>query len=435
MRRVADTALSFDDNTLRRGPLGPRRRVVALSLMALLALGLGACKFPGGGDASAPDSTAVAAAASDSVDTQDDNDEDAKGSGKTSSVTVAETIRGDLVLPILAEGTVRARSQTEIRPEVAGTVASVAVKEGDRVKRGQLLVRLDPRDYKVAYEESRSAYLRALGTLSVEEGDSALADGAKLPALGDDLDSQVDAIRSGAYRGEIAAARTGVSAAAAAMHRAQLNLERCELRAPFAGVVSGLTLAAGEWVTAGQTLCTLTDNLRLEAEVNVLESDLGAIEEGRPALLAFPALAETLQVKVDVVSPLLETDSRSCPALLRLENTSGRVRPGMFTRAAIAGRIVPDRLLVPREAVLTRDGRPLVFKVADGLTQWLYVELGERNEQFVEIKRVLQGGSLEPGDPVVVSDHLTLTHGAKVKIKRTLHPKSPWKLDAADGTP
>ncbi|MCB1163726.1 hypothetical protein KDL67_13655, partial [bacterium] len=133
MRRVADTALSFDDNTLRRGPLGPRRRVVALSLMALLALGLGACKFPGGGDASAPDSTAVAAAASDSVDTQDDNDEDAKGSGKTSSVTVAETIRGDLVLPILAEGTVRARSQTEIRPEVAGTVASVAVKEGDRV--------------------------------------------------------------------------------------------------------------------------------------------------------------------------------------------------------------------------------------------------------------------------------------------------------------
>ena len=134
-------------------------------------------------------------------------------------------------------------------------------------------------------------------------------------------------------------------------------------------------------------------------------------------------------MKVDVVSPALDTESRSCPTLLRLSNRTGRVKPGMFARAAIAGEILSERLLVPREAILTRDGRPLVFKVEDDITQWLYVELGERNEQFVEIKRVLQGGSLDAGDKVVVTNHLTLTHGAQVKIKQTLRPQSPWQLD------
>jgi RND family efflux transporter MFP subunit len=194
----------------------------------------------------------------------------------------------------------------------------------------------------------------------------------------------------------------------------------------------GLQLSPGQWISAGQELFALVDDVNLEARVDILESDLGQIAKDRPALVAIPALAETLQVKLDVISPALDVDTRSCEGLMRIQDESGRVRPGMFVRTAIAGAVLPGRLLVPREAILTRDGRPLVFKVEDDISQWLYVELGERNERFVEIKKVLQGGSLAPGERVVVSNHLTLTHGAKVKIKKTLTPSVPWKLAEGD---
>ena len=98
----------------------------------------------------------------------------------------------------------------------------------------------------------------------------------------------------------------------------------------------------------------------------------------------------------------------------------------MFVRALVAGPTFKDRLLVPIEAILTRDGRPVLFRVEDGQAKWVYVQLGERNDYLVEISRIDQGGPLEPGTPVVVDNHLTLTHEAKVKIRKTLEIKDPW---------
>jgi RND family efflux transporter MFP subunit len=224
----------------------------------------------------------------------------------------------------------------------------------------------------------------------------------------------------------VAAARSGVATSRAALERARLDVERTEIRAPFTGVIAELRLSPGQQLQVNQAICRLVDNADVEAEVGVLESDLAGIELGRPALLAIPALADTLPVTVDVISPEVDRESRTCRVLMRLADRRGRVRPGMFVRAAIAGRILDDRLVVPREALLTREGRPLVFKIEDDQAKWLYVALGERNERLVEITRVEQGGTLEAGDPVIVSNHLTLAHNAKVKVRRTIEVENPW---------
>ncbi len=417
---IAAPVFTQYSNDNRRGGFSPRRflTLFLIALMSFLAYGCGDENAEG-------DSASADSSQSDSTSTKKK-----KRKPKRASVTVAEVSQGNLVLPILAEGAIRARNQAEIRPEIAGRVTELLVVEGQRVVAGQPLLRLDSREYEVALREARSSILTALSALAMEdENEAPLPESGSLLDIEGDMAARLAALRQGEYRAEIAAARTGVSAAESAERRARLNLERCELRAPFDGVVTGLTLSPGEWLSGGQVLFTLVDDVNLEAQVQVLESDLNYLSSGRPALLTFPALGETLQVAVDIVSPTLDVESRSCPSIMRLNNRSGRIKPGMFTRAAIAGEILSDRMLVPREAVLTRDGRPLVFKVEDELTQWIYVKLGERNEQFVEIEAVLQGGKLEPGDKVVVANHLTLTHGALVKIKRTLYPKSPWQLD------
>ncbi len=149
------------------------------------------------------------------------------------------------------------------------------------------------------------------------------------------------ALEQGAFRDAVLEQRTGLAEARMAEERAQLNLEYTEIRAPFAGTIQGLEMVAGQIVAVNQTVCALYNNENLEAAVNVLEADLGNLSEGRPVLLAVPATGDTLQATVDVLSPCLDEDSRTCEVLIRFANPDGRFRPGMFVRAQIAGFVYP----------------------------------------------------------------------------------------------
>ncbi|MBU1074224.1 efflux RND transporter periplasmic adaptor subunit, partial [bacterium] len=229
------------------------------------------------------------------------------------------------------------------------------------------------------------------------------------------------------FRQDTFAQRTGLADARIAEERARLNLEYTDIRAPFAGVVSGFAVVKGENISVGQALCNITDDSELEAVVNVLEADLGDLTEGRAALVGVPAVDDTIRATVDVISPTLDETSRTCQVIIRFPNTERKYRPGMFARAEMAARIHTDRLLVPREAVLTRDDRTLVFKVTpEPRAQWLYVDTGLENSEWVEILKVHSGGTLAAGDKVVVSDHLTLAHEAKLDVRRTVPVSDRW---------
>jgi hypothetical protein len=98
----------------------------------------------------------------------------------------------------------------------------------------------------------------------------------------------------------------------------------------------------------------------------------------------------------------------------------------MFVRAQIAGWIYHDKLLAPKDALLIRDSRTLVFKKEGDRAKWLYVDTGLENDDWVEILQVHSGGSLGPEDEVVVSDHLTLAHEAKIKVRKRVPPVDRW---------
>ncbi len=366
---------------------------------------------------------------------------------KTTSVRVSPAVRSNLIMPIVAEGTIRARHSAEIHAEIEGRLTGIFVQEGGSVRKGQLLAKIDAREYEVEAEEARAKYLQALSSLAVEEDSLGTLEMPELlrkaslelerlekagkisreEKLLKEIALDVEALKNGAYRGDIVAARSGVSAARTALERARLNLERTEIRSPFSGVITGLRLSVGEQLSKGQLVCSLINNKNIEAEVGVLESDMSGLAAGSPALLVIPSLDDTLHVKVDVISPHFDQSSRTCQVLLRFRSKDGRARPGMFIKAIIAGRKFKDKLLVPKEAIITRDGRPLLFKVDDGRAKWLYVKIGLHNDYLVSIERILQGGALSPGDLVVISDHLTLSHDAKIKIKKTLPVFNPWQ--------
>jgi len=414
---------------------------LAVPFLLLLAA-LAGC---GSGDtpADAPETSAAVADSSGA--------EDAPKQEKAIKVNVSSVRQGDLVRSVYADGVLRTPRTVQVTSKLAGQVERVFVRDGDRVNRGQVLLRIDPREYQLGLEEARYRHIQALSQIAAEDEEQ-IDDPAAMAAFLDARDAlearrrtlsdeeygaallqlELDALKRGAFRQDMFAQRTGLADARVAEERARLSLEYTEIRAPFSGVVSGIASVAGENLNVGQSVCTLWDNAHLEAVVNVLEADLGNLTEGRPVLLAVPAVGDTLRAAVDVISPTLDQASRTCEVIVRFDNPDGRFRPGMFVRAEVAASIHPDKLMVPRAAVLLRDDRPLVFKVTpDDRAQWLYVTTGLENADWIEILEVHSGGTLAPGDRVVVSDHLTLAHEAKIDIREDLPPADRWA--AADG--
>jgi membrane fusion protein (multidrug efflux system) len=415
--------------------------VVVPLLSALVLLTLGGC-LGSDGDGSGADSTAA-------VDTSGADKEPKKE--KSIKVNIGAMRTGDLVLPVYADGAIRTPQSVVIKTKVGGELLDVLVRDGDRVRKGQILARIDPREYEIALEETRYRHLQALSQMAteadtfqvnhqaVQDFTDARKDLENLRNKGSItreefqnrlLELEMKALQKGAFREAVFQQRTGLAEARMAEERAKLNLEYTQIRAPFAGIVQGLTVVNGEIVTTGAGVCTIFNNENLEASVNVLEADLGHLAEGRPVLLAVPATGDTLRAVIDVISPTLDQATRTCEILIRFENPEGRFRPGMFVRTQIAGVVYKDRLLAPKAALLIRDNRPLVFKKEGDRARWLYVDIGLENEQWVEILKVHSGGSLSPGDEVVVSDHLTLAHEAKIKVRKRISPEDKW--DFAD---
>jgi RND family efflux transporter MFP subunit len=415
--------------------------------LCFLLLVLSGCSNNGGGGSDA-DSTGTREAKADTSTSQGNNGKAKKvPKEKSIKVNVGQIRQGELVLPVYADGVIRTPQSVEVKAKMGGQLTGVLVRAGDQVQKGQLLARIDPREYQILLEESRYRHLQALSQMAAEIDtfavdqvalDNFSAAKRKLDrqkesgSLGEDayqnhlIELEMTALRQGAFREEVLQQRTGLAEARLAEERARLNLDYTKIRAPFEGIVENLAVVDGEILSTGAIICSVVNNSRLEAIVNVLEADLGNLAEGRPALLAIPATGDTLETVIDVISPMLETATRTCQLILRFDNPEGRLRSGMFVRAQIAGWIYHDKLLAPKDALLIRDSRTLVFKKEGDRAKWLYVDTGLENDDWVEILQVHSGGSLGPEDEVVVSDHLTLAHEAKIKVRKRVPPVDRW---------
>jgi RND family efflux transporter MFP subunit len=322
----------------------------------------------------------------------------------------AAVVQDTFVLWVEASGRAQAVRQATLLAEVAGAINSVPAREGSYVRAGALLAEIDPTDYELDLADAQGALERAQAEYQdLTLGDERIADA--------DLRAE---------RQRLARVRSGLTAAESEVERANRNLDRTRVRAPFGGQVADVAVVPGARVRQNaDTIATVIELSRLDVDVNVLESEVGSIEVGRSVEVRFAAFSgEVFAGRVATINPLVDDESHTTRVTIRLDNPGGRVLPGMYAEVRIAGRLYEDRVFVPRDAIVERDRRDVVFVFEPekegsdtGRAKWRYVTTGLENDRYVEIVSSEDTEMVAADEIVLVDGHTTLAHDARVKVE------------------
>lgn len=318
------------------------------------------------------------------------------------AVEGAEVLLDTLVLTVSAAGEAASFQQTAVRSQVGGQVRAVRAAENQAVAQGAVLIEIDPTQYQLSLEEAQARLRQA----DVNYRETTLAD------------DRIEDPRVRAERDSAARARSGLDAARVAVRRAEIDLVRTRIVAPFAGRIANLKVVPGQYVNVGDELLTVQSMDPIRVDARVLEGSIGYLTTGRTARVTFAAFpGEVFEGRIQTINPVVEQESRTARVSIAVRNPQGRILPGMFANARLSAQRFPDRILVPKDAVLERDNRrTLVFVFEDGRAKWRYVTRGRSNDTHVEIVEDPDTEMLAPGEIVLVGGHYTLSHDIPVRL-------------------
>ncbi|MHB2153937.1 efflux RND transporter periplasmic adaptor subunit [Calditrichota bacterium GD2] len=332
--------------------------------------------------------------------------------------------KGKLVKYIRTEGIAQAFRKSPVIFFQNGYLVKMISREGQKVKKGELIAQLENDQQAIRLAESKAALVKAITEFASKTGDQEEAlnllnknnNSFDTENYYTNLDSLAGEILGGKRRTETLMAHSGLSQAYTAYKRALLDYKKTKFFAPFDGVVGNISVRNGEYVTAGAPVCWLYDLSRLKIEVEVLENEAPLIKVGNPCEVTFLALKnETFKGTVFDKNVAINQETHTLRLTVLLKNHAMGISPGMNARVKIIVKSEDETLLVPKKAVLERDGRFLVFVVRDSIANWCYITPGESNDQYVQV--LDSEFHLKAGEPVIVEGQFTLAHGARVKIK------------------
>lgn len=369
---------------------------------------------------------------------QESTEEKQKAEETPLPVKVVSAQKGDLIIKLKSPGEAVTDRMINMKAEVSGIIKRLNVEEGKHVRKGDLLIALDDAAYKLDLESEEATRLQRLSELMLdkrfaesEEVPSSL-DKATIQGIKNEFEkanelyrkglisrkefekAEMALIESGEKKEEIMAAAKGLTQAEIRVKKAQMDLDKTMIRAPFSGIICDIRVSSDEHVTIGRELFTLVNISRIRVHAKVLESEIGKMKVGREVDLKFSAYpGRSFKGKVKAISPIVNPDDKTCKVIIDVANPEEEIKPGMHTEVEIAAEIHQDRLLIPQEAILVRSGRKLAFVVENGLAKWRYIDVGLENEDFAE---VLDG--IKEGEEVIIDGHFTLAHDARVRVEK-----------------
>ncbi|MET0334404.1 MAG: efflux RND transporter periplasmic adaptor subunit [Rhizobacter sp.] len=290
--------------------------------------------------------------------------------GKVEAVSIADDAQG--------VGALRSRQGVTLRPEVSGRISRLGFADGQRVKRGQMLVQLD--DTLQAAQLQQAEAQASIARTNLERNRELLAANFVSQSMVDQTGAAL----------QVADAQVSLS-------RAQLA--RMRIDAPFDGVVGIRSVNLGDYVKDGTDLVNVEDTSSVLLDFRLAERYVSRIKTGQPVEAQLDALpGKVFKGQVDAVDSLLDANGRSLLVRARLANAGGELRSGMFARTRIVFATRANALVVPEEALVPLAGKQFLVKVVDGpkgkQSQRIEAKVGMRLPGKVEILEGLKAGDL-----------------------------------------
>jgi len=326
---------------------------------------------------------------------------------KTVEVVVA--IPKPISYTVSAVGSLKTIEDVTISPKKAGIIEKILVKEGDRVKKGQILVQLDEVDAKLQVERAEARVREA--EVSLETNRTTLSRYQKLWETKVIPQQTYDDINLKVKLDEARLALVKVE-----LNLAKQNLLDHQIVSPIDGVVSVKIASLGEHVNVApkDELLSIVQMDPLELEFYVPEILAGTIRPGSKIQFTVKAFSEEKYFAIlRFISPTADPSTRNVKMKALVQNPTHRLKPGFFTEVSIPTGGNPAALIIPESALFSQEGKFFIYAVQDGIAQRKEVETGIRFEGKVE---VLKG--IQKGEWVVTTGHEQLSDGMKVKISR-----------------
>jgi RND family efflux transporter MFP subunit len=326
-------------------------------------------------------------------------------------VTVTRVERTDIQSTLSVSGTVSALPNQDVRVSslVSGRVAGMMVAEGDRVREGQGLAKIDDRPFHDQVQQAQAAVDQAKANL--ENSNLSLDRNEKLLERGIAARKDVEDART-----QAAVNKAQVSQAEAVLALAQLNLARTDVRSPLTGMVVKRLLSVGEQVdgTAAQPVFEVANTSEVELYGNVPALYLDKIRVGQVLNIstdAFPG--KVFQSHIVAISPAVDPSTNVGLVRIRIANGAGLLRLGMFLTAQVPLETHRNALVAALQAVYRdQDGNPEIYRVEGEKAEAVPVKLGIETKDRVEL---LSGA--QEGETIILGGGYGLPAHTKVKVK------------------
>lgn len=306
-------------------------------------------------------------------------------------VEIAEIIEGDISAYFTGTATIEAEEETEVVAKVGGVVERLLVEEGDYVKAGQVLAKLDDEKIAVQLEQTK----------------------ANLNKLENNYQRTKDLHEKKLVSTEVfQQARYEHEHQQAVYNLAKLDLDYTSIRTPISGIVARRLVKVGNMILPNQATFEVTGLDPLIAVLHVPERQLPRLRVGQKTLLHIDALgADDFPGRIDRISPVVDPGTGTVKVTVEVHDTTRQLRPGMFARLRIIYNVHSGVVMAPKDAIMSEDRESAVFVVRDSVAYRQFIEIGYTNSTHVEVL-----GGLQSGDTVVTTGKGSLKDSTKVEI-------------------
>jgi membrane fusion protein (multidrug efflux system) len=326
---------------------------------------------------------------------------------KVVNVKAAAVERKSLKPFVEAVGSLKPNEEVTVSSEVDGILTALRVDEGSAVSRGMLLAQINDTDYRIEVGRAEAALRQAAATLENAKVEYGRKEALYKEALVTRQQFDDIVARQALAEGDVDRARS-------ALDLARVRLAKTRIHSPLTGAVKEKKVTAGDYVRNGTPLLHVTQNHPVKLSFTVTERDVARLKIGQECSFRVDSYPDReFKGRLTVIYPNLEERTRTLQAEALVPNPDMLLKPGLFARVTLFTGPAEDKVVVPVTALLYENNRIKIFIVADDKAKELFVRVGGKYGEMIEIVEGLKGG-----ENLVAVGQNNLAEGVKVNVAR-----------------